>query len=132
MLRHVTSHMGNDPEALRHLVDGLNSIEKPDISKFDFSAVRVKKESFWVLQIMHMGFQDRNGKVSEEYFDGAQPIFQVVVCKFASNRIEDYNVLSPWKDDDKTSWRIMEQVPKPGMPSSEFLLTYVSESILNL
>ena len=80
----MTAQFSDDPTALQHLIEGVNSQKTPDLSGFDFSTVRVKKESFWVLQLMNMGYEDRNGKVTEEYVDGSQPVFQVIICRGVS------------------------------------------------
>ena len=66
----------------------MNAVEQMDMGKddakldtFDYSKVPVKRNSFWVVQLMHMGFVDSQQRVHETYVPGTQPIFQLIICE---------------------------------------------------
>lgn len=56
-----------------------------DLSTFDYASLRIKRGSFWVVQLTQMGFGDpRTGRVDDNRFPGSQPIFQIIICAFKS------------------------------------------------
>ncbi|KAI0795564.1 hypothetical protein C8Q75DRAFT_803434 [Abortiporus biennis] len=95
-----------DPAKLEALVNTMESFSTsgPNLETFDFNRIPVKKESFWVLQMTHSAFQGADGKTSERYFEGSQPVFQIIIY------------------DENASFRVCDNVPKPGLPSSDFFL----------
>ncbi len=83
LLRHLTTQ---DPDKLAELMQIVERMDKdsPDLSFFDLSAVPVKRAATWILQLFPIGFQTRQGAVVDDYVDGSQPVFQVVICKCES------------------------------------------------
>ncbi|KAL4247543.1 hypothetical protein ABKN59_007345 [Abortiporus biennis] len=98
-----------DPAKLEALVNTMESFSTsgPNLETFDFNRIPVKKESFWVLQMTHSAFQGADGKTSERYFEGSQPVFQIIIY------------------DENASFRVCDNVPKPGLPSSDFFLNSI-------
>ncbi|KAI0080448.1 hypothetical protein K474DRAFT_1615593 [Panus rudis PR-1116 ss-1] len=112
LVHHLSELASDDPEKVANLLDAIDRMKSttPDLSSFDFKAVPVTRRSFWVLQLQPIGFQTRNGTFSDEYADGAQPVFQVVIY------------------DERGSFRVADASP-PGMPSSAFLLDSIKRAI---
>ncbi|CAL1709540.1 unnamed protein product [Somion occarium] len=108
IFRHLA---GQDSLTIEALLSAIGTVNNPDITNFNFSSVPVKTESFWVLQLMPMGFQGQNGHFSEDYFDGGLPVFQIMIY------------------DERSAHRVAEPTPEPGLPASNFLLTCIKKAI---
>ncbi|KAI0363201.1 hypothetical protein BV20DRAFT_1031704 [Pilatotrama ljubarskyi] len=110
-MRHLATQDPSMVEALLDAVSNAQASRQVDLATFDYASVPIKKDSFWVVQLLHMGFQDRNGRAADEYFPGSEPAFQIMIY------------------DDKNSYRAAEMNPEPGLPSSEFVLRSIKKAI---
>lgn len=80
MMRHLSTQDPSTVEALMSAVGSAESARQVDLAAFDYAALRVKKDAFWVVQLLHMGFQDKSGRAADEYFPGSEPVFQIMIC----------------------------------------------------
>ena len=71
------------PEELERILSALSGLGQPsvDLESFDYAKVKVKKNSFWVLQMSPDGYVGPNGEFSREPKARYQPSFQVLICK---------------------------------------------------
>ena len=84
MMRHVS---GQDPAMLEAVINAVSDAKEKnqvDLTTFNYASLRLKRDSFWVVQLTQMGFGDpRTGRVADNQFPGSQPVFQIIIC--ASN-----------------------------------------------
>ena len=83
-MHHLSMQDPTDLEALFSAVSGAKSSAGTEekIAEFDFAKAPVRKNSFWVMQLMGMGFQDKvGGDYRDEYFSGSTPVFSIIICK---------------------------------------------------
>ncbi|KAI0357870.1 hypothetical protein OH77DRAFT_1422004 [Trametes cingulata] len=111
IMRHLATQDPSTVEALMNAVSNADASREVDIATFDYTSVPVKKDSFWVVQMLHTGFQDRNGRFEDEYFPGSEPAFQIIIY------------------DDRNSYRAGVLNPEPGLPSSDFILRSIKKAI---
>ncbi len=85
IMRHVS---GQDPAMLEAVINAVSDAKEKnqvDLSTFNYASLRVKRDSFWVVQLTQMGFGDpRTGRLADDQFPGSQPVFQIVICAFKS------------------------------------------------
>ncbi|KAI0694104.1 hypothetical protein BC835DRAFT_1030797 [Cytidiella melzeri] len=100
------------PEDLERIMSALSGLGDPkvDLESFDYSKVKVKKNSFWVMQMSADGFVGPKEQFSHEYKAGYKPNFQLIIY------------------DESSSFRVCETTGG-GLPSSSFLLTAIKKSI---
>lgn len=79
-MRHLATQDPSTVDALLNAVGNAESSRNVDLSTFEYASVPVKKEAFWVVQLLHMGYQDKNGRGSDDYFPGSEPVFQIMIC----------------------------------------------------
>ena len=83
-MRHVS---GQDPAMLEAVINAVSDAKEKnqvDLTTFNYASLRLKRDSFWVVQLTQMGFGDpRTGRVADNQFPGSQPVFQIIIC--ASN-----------------------------------------------
>ena len=83
LMRHLTR---KDPsgEMISGLMDALAASDKEnfvDLDTFNYHALRVAPQSFWIVQLVHVGFHDTNGRASDIEFPGSAPSFQIMICE---------------------------------------------------
>ncbi len=81
-MRHLSTQ---DPSVLDNLVNAVASAESSrqvNLENFDYASLPVKPKSTWVVQLVHMGYQDATGRVSDSESPGSQPTFQIFVCAY--------------------------------------------------
>ncbi|PIL29300.1 transporter [Ganoderma sinense ZZ0214-1] len=114
MMRHVS---GQDPAMLEAVINAVSDAKEKnqvDLSTFDYASLRIKRDSFWVVQLTQMGFGDPlTGRVADNQFPGSQPVFQIIIY------------------DDRNSYRVLEQADKPGLPPSSFVLQAIQKAMAN-
>ena len=69
-------------QALMDAIEAEKQTSQLDLATYNYAALRPKPESFWVVQLAHMGFVDRNGRHSDNPFPGSQPAFQIYICEY--------------------------------------------------
>ena len=85
-MRHLSRQDPNTVNALLDAVADAKESSQVDLEAFDYSSLRVRPESFWVVQLAHMGFADRTGRAASDPFPGSQPTFQIVICRPSVSR----------------------------------------------
>ncbi|KAM5539724.1 hypothetical protein V8D89_006537 [Ganoderma adspersum] len=114
MMRHVS---GQDPamlEAVMNAVSDAKEKNQVNLSTFNYASLRLRRGSFWVVQLTQMGFGDPlTGRVADNQFPGSLPIFQIIIY------------------DDRNSYRVLEQADKPGLPPSSFVLQAIQKAMAN-
>ncbi|TBU41481.1 hypothetical protein BD309DRAFT_965177 [Dichomitus squalens] len=114
LMRHVSTQDPAMLDALMNAVSQSNEQNQVDLTTFDYASLRVKRGSFWVIQLTHMGFGDpRTGRVFDNQFSGSLPMFQIIVY------------------DERGSYRVAEGTEKPGLPSSDFVLKAMQKAVAN-
>ncbi len=70
------------PEQLDKIVEALSGLGETevDLDAFDYTQVKVKKSSFWVMQLSADGFVGPNNEYSHEFKEGYKPNFQLIIC----------------------------------------------------
>ena len=87
LMRHLSRQDPDTVNSLLNAVENAQESSKVDLATFNYSGLRIDAKSFWVVQLVHMGYQDRNGRVSDEELPGSQPTFQIVICKTCSDAV---------------------------------------------
>ena len=83
LMRHLSTQDPTVLEALMNAVSDTNERNRVDLSAFNYASLHVEQDSFWVVQLTHMGFGDPStGRVSDSQFSGSLPVFQIIVCAF--------------------------------------------------
>ncbi|TFK82260.1 hypothetical protein K466DRAFT_530642 [Polyporus arcularius HHB13444] len=111
IMRHLSTQ---DPSVLENLVNAVASAESSrqvDLENFDYASLPVKRNATWVVQLVHMGYQDATGRMSDSDSPGSRPTFQVFVY------------------DERGTYRAADGSGQPGLPSSDFLLTAIKKAI---
>ncbi|KAI0340343.1 hypothetical protein BDW22DRAFT_1360285 [Trametopsis cervina] len=100
------------PEELERILSALSGLGTPTVNldTFDYTKVKVKRQSFWVMQLSADGFVDPDNLYSIEHRAGYRSNFQFVIY------------------DEASSFRVAEQSPG-GLPSSSYLLTALKKAI---
>ena len=72
------------PEQLEKIMEVLSELGEPqvDLETFDYTKVKVKKKSFWVMQMSADGFVGPNNEYSHEWKEGYRPNFQFRICGY--------------------------------------------------
>ncbi len=81
-MRHLSTQ---DPSVLENLVNAVASAESSrqvDLENYDYASLPVEQSATWVVQLVHMGYQDATGRVSDSGSPESQPTFQVFVCAY--------------------------------------------------
>lgn len=128
-MRRLTSA---DPADLDKLLSAMGVMDKPkpNLDNFDFSKVSVKKNSFWVMQLNPDGFCTPDGQRVETFASGCKPLFSLYICEYYDNDASVSIIHTPRltllpADDERSTFRVVDQASEPGMPPSAFLLKSV-------
>lgn len=83
LMRHLST---KDPAIIEQLLSAMDKeTDSVDLEKFDYTKVPVKKNSFWIMQLMPDGFVSPDKtKVSEKYVPGYKPNFSLIICACSS------------------------------------------------
>ncbi|KAH9831784.1 uncharacterized protein C8Q71DRAFT_714832 [Rhodofomes roseus] len=110
----VWDHMSSlDPAEMQVIASTLEGLEPSDeqLSAFDYAKAPMRRNSYWVMQLIPMWFQGEDPKERrDEYFPGSTPVYDISI------------------NDDQYTFVIRETCPK-GEPSSDSLLKYLKRAI---
>ncbi|KAI0826083.1 hypothetical protein BC629DRAFT_47313 [Irpex lacteus] len=100
------------PEQLDKIVEALSGLGETevDLDAFNYTQVKVKKSSFWVMQLSADGFVGPNNEYSHEFKEGYKPNFQLIIY------------------DERSSFRATD-FSSGGLPTSSSLLTLLKKAI---
>ncbi|TFY61675.1 hypothetical protein EVJ58_g4370 [Rhodofomes roseus] len=102
-----------DPAEMQVIASTLEGLEPSDeqLSAFDYAKASMRRDSYWVMQLIPMWFQGEDPKERrDEYFPGSTPVYDISI------------------NDDQYTFVIRETCPK-GEPSSDSLLKYLKRAI---